>query len=343
MTDHRPFRYHPNIYSVGDRYVVTLAYPDEASLRADLVPLDLGIAAELKVGETYVEANGAGMWVEAFGPCVTLRVGPEDAYEFLEGEHHQLAASLASAFRERGIARFAIEPFEPVGRGNFDATFSPAHARLAEHERAQRERNRGFYRLRVGAAKMGGFETTLLGGYLDEAPDITEETMPTGLVPGMLGRATLWTGKRLDGAFGRVVASFQPFPPNPAIERYRPIFEALESPMPEAEEDASSLAARIIVARGGMSPALLKTPMAIVSAALTFLRDLHLPCLFDARRAVLEDRDDLFPFVIAQLNASLEGDPRRFAPLTAGEDAGTFVALSAPERALLESVWSASR
>ena len=268
-----PFQYVPSGQSVGDFYTLTLSFPDDAALVRVLAPLGLAIAAQLKLGDEYVEANGLGMWVEAFGPSITFRVGPEDAYEHCQPADHVAVVELASALRDGGAERFVTAPFAPVDRGTFTAMFSPAHERLNQLELAV------YHRKRTG----------------EPAPVVTD----------------------------------------PANERYRALFDALSIPLPEADEDEASLLTRIVVAKDGLSSLTLTTPMAIVGAALTYLRDHHLPCFFEARRAVERDGPDRFATMIAQLNESLAGQSRSFAPFGIGRDADTFVCLSDAERALV--------
>ena len=268
-----PFQYVPSVQSMGDCYTLTLSFPDDATLLRVLAPLGLAVAAQLKLGDEYVDANGLGMWVEAFGPSIALRVGPEDASEHCRPADHAAVAELARALRDAGAERFVMAPFAPVGRGAFTATFSPAHARLNQLDAAV------YQRKRTG----------------EPAPVVNE----------------------------------------PANERYRALFDALSIPLPEVDESEASLATRIVVAKDGLSPRTLTTPMAIVAAALTYLRDHHLPCFFDARSAVENDDPELFASMIAQLNASLEGHFRSFAPFGLAPDADTFVCLSDADRALL--------
>lgn len=373
-----PFRYEPPVHSVGDRLELTLAFPDEPTLRVHLDPLGLQEAAELKDRDAELECFGLPLFLTAFGAQIALTIRPHDPHEHLGGEHFAQAEMIASVLQQSGALAFSTTPFHPKATppaGPVDS--SSAERRLRLDEARFRERNATTYTVRIGPRTRIGFETIVLGGPPRSvprgAPEITPETQcsdgqfgklltPADLREGAIARVTPSVGRRADGEFGLIAMRLSLFTPDFAgIARARRMREWLaeyDVSTTTSDEESEALylqkicedhtshhdyeedaVARMVVARKAISRMYLATRMAIVSAALKILRELHLPCLFDARQLVERgtlDGDALLSFLVGKLDAALAkvGSPRRFVPLFffATDSLPTYVCITDQER-----------
>jgi hypothetical protein len=333
------FRYIEPFWSIGDRFELTLAFPDEPTLRAELAPLGLGLerAGDVKIGGGWIDVAGVPLFVTAFGATVMLTAGPDDRYEHVLDVHREQVKTIEDALRAHGLeARVIPERLEY----DEDDFLEPPNPKV--------RRPRVVV---VEAATSIGFRTRTLHEskvrpHVDEI-EITEETQCfAGGAPfareavreGMIARPALGTGKRADGAFGAIAARLDLFIPGDdllvpatqwaaalaplgiAIDPTR--FAALHM-IDRVEGETMSIdqacARELAVARFGRTEPSLSEPRAIVDWMLRALKKLAAPCLFDARaEAAREDAKAVHAHVIERADAALDAanDGRRFFRVT---------------------------
>ncbi|MDB4942637.1 MAG: hypothetical protein JWP97_2171 [Labilithrix sp.] len=378
--DTSPFTYVESCWSVGDRYEVSLDFPDEATLRRELRPIGLDEIADTKLGDLVVRSVEPPIGAEVFGPAVSLCIGPEDPHEFLGDEHRAQAKRLAAVLRAQGTARYLRVPAEEKpAHGSIARFASPAHRLVAARSARPALDTRTCFTVVLTERVAAGFRThglrplPRLGDVPMRSPDVTDEArirdgatsapyLLDALSTGLVARATITTGRRLDGELGPVVAELIVFRADEerlaAAARCRAVLAALDVPLPADDATlaaqhrqatieegvttslAQELVAHALVARSALSRATLEAPMAIVGGALAALQTERLPCLFDARRAVREatDLDVLFGFVRGEIDRALalrEDRRRCTAVWLRGDTMATYAILSAVEAARL--------
>ena len=230
--DAHPFEYEPPFWSLGDRYVVTLDFVDDDTMRRELGALGVGELASWKIGVRRVQTSMGPLSASVFGQMLSISLGAEDPYEFLSEADHTQAASLGAFMRARGWEAHVVLPIGAALESNPVHFDSGAHAVVADERHRFDERDRASPIVVVGEATAIGFRASFLTETAGsgapaasarrrhrrgvDTPEITREARCFDVVDGrrldlddlrmgMVGRAILGVGRRSDGLFGSVV------------------------------------------------------------------------------------------------------------------------------------------
>ena len=371
------FTYVPPAWSVGDRLVLALSFADAAALRSALVALRLHELESFTIHAAWCTNFRPPLQVFVFGTSFMLKVGPEDAIDFLESAHVDQARDLSELALRAGLARFVVEPFDSEIVEANPRLPSQAHRLLAQRAALLAGRGEGRLVQVTDAEPDGGFATRILAPprerrqFIMPAPQITTETWIcdffTGaerslgdLCPGAIAVASLSSGRVSNAIFGLIAHELAVVTAREAdIEsagRIRAVAAALGIVL--EGDDATraaldrlttddgvsalvpALTAEILVARDAISPATLRSSLAITAAALRVMQQRGLPCLFDARAALASPAELAVQFehIVAELDRSLAAAHRaeRYLALYFGDESlPTYARLTSEERAAL--------
>jgi hypothetical protein len=347
VTELRFFEYIEPFWSVGDRYVLSLDFPDELILRAELASLGLGLeaAGDVKIGGQWIDVACLPLYVTAFGPTITLSIGPDDRYEHCDGRHRAQAYTIDDALATHGLEKrvVRIDETERSARWEFEdwspANFADYDAGAKTRPKPDRAKRREARIVEVIEKTASGARLRTLASSIEwRAVDEMEVTSETecvasaapfardALEAGMIATAKLGTGKRADGAFGAIATRLELFLPDATLLATTTAWSSALEPMginidaarfaalfmiERAERGTRSIdeacAAELEKARLGRKQSWFASASEIVTSTLLVLKRLGLPCLFNARLRVTEtDLPSLFHQTIDHVNAAAD-------------------------------------